>query len=216
MRTPTCLGRRNPHCTARYHGTYPAYRYGCRCPHAREADRIYRKRLREGRHTPPHIDATGTARRIQALNRIGWRLTDLAARLGCTYQNVSLWAHMDNPLVDRTTAARIAALYRELVDVRGPSPRAARLAAAKGWHSPLAWNNIDDPTEQPQLDDTRSLEERRREQRANRARRFRQLMDAGASQHHIRRELGLNSGTHRRLLADYRAQQAPGSGQVAA
>lgn len=217
MRTPTCHGRTNPDCTARHHGTHTAYRHGCRCPHAREQDRIYRKRLRENRQPPALVDATGTARRLQALNRIGWRFTDLAARLGCTYQNVALWAAMTSPRVDRTTATRVANLYRELAGTPGPSALAAQRAAAKGWHSPIAWDNIDDPNEQPDLgvvNITRgeTLAERA-VRHAQRLEEFRNLRDAGVGRKRIQDQLHINSKVYVKLLAQIQDTDA---GQVAA
>src|SRR5690349_8687682 len=108
-RTTTCLGRRRPDCTADIHGTQYAYSHrGCRCPHARNDDRIYRKRLREGRHTAAYVDATGTARRLQGLNAQGHRLADLAKEpeLNCTKSTLWKWANMTAPLVHRETANR--------------------------------------------------------------------------------------------------------------
>ena len=40
----------------------------------------------------------------------------------------------------------------------GPCLRAARWAKSRGWAPPLAWDNIDDPTEQPNLGATVDLE----------------------------------------------------------
>lgn len=218
MRKPLCLGRTNPDCTARYHGTHTAYRHGCRCPHAREKDRIYRKRLREGRQPAALVDATGTARRLQALNRIGWRFADLATHLNCTYQNVSLWAAMTSPRVDRTTATRVADLYRQLAGTPGPSALAAQRAAAKGWHSPMVWDNIDDPTEQPDLgvaNITRGETLADRVIRhAQRLEEFRNLRAAGVGRKRIQEQLHINSKVYVKLLAQ--CDNTDDRGQVAA
>lgn len=142
-------GRINPDCTATRHGDYSAYvNLGCRCPHAREDLRLYQKRRRHGRNRPKHIDSTGTRRRLQALAVLGWRWEDIGARLGTTSQAVQSRA-VEDTVVHRDTAARYAAVYRELCERPGPSRITASRAAAKGWHGPLAWQDIDDPACQP-------------------------------------------------------------------
>jgi hypothetical protein len=160
MRTPTCLGQQNPHCTARYHGTRSAYStHGCRCDHAYEALRIYNKRCRQGRHIPTITDATGTARRLRALVRgdghTGWPLAELGARLNCTEQSVRQWANQKYRNVHLDTHARVAALYRQLADTPGPSTDAAERAGRWGWPGPDAWTDhtIDNPDAQPVLGD---------------------------------------------------------------
>ncbi|MEU4590069.1 hypothetical protein [Micromonospora aurantiaca (nom. illeg.)] len=146
------LGRLNPACTATRHGDYSAYRHGCRCPHAREDQRIYQKRMREGRAQPAYIDPTGTRRRLQALAVLGWRWTDIAARRGVTWQSIQIVA-LGGRNVHRTTAAEVAAVYRDLSTRPGPSRITAARAAAKGWHGPLAWHDIDDPACVPDTTD---------------------------------------------------------------
>lgn len=142
------LGRLNPTCPATFHGTYSAYRYGCRCPHAREDNRIYQKRQREGRGRVRYVDSTGTRRRLQALAVLGWRWRDIGDRLGVSWQGAQRLALLDRD-VHVTTRNRVAAVYRELCDRPGPSAVTARRAAGKGWHGPLAWADIDDPACRP-------------------------------------------------------------------
>lgn len=156
MRTPTCHGKQNPDCTARYHGTRSAYStFGCRCPRAYEALRIYNKRCRQRRHTPTVTDGTATARRLRALVRgdgqTGWPLAELGARLNCTEQAVRQWANQRYRNVHVDTHARVAALYRQLAETPGPSTDAAERAGQWGWHGPDAWTDqtIDDPNAEP-------------------------------------------------------------------
>lgn len=204
-RQPTCKGQRNPHCTANLHGTQYAYSHrGCRCQHARNDNRIYRKRLREGRHTNTFIDATGTARRLQGLNAQGHRLADLAAELGYTKSRIWKWANMTSRLVHRDTADQVKALTHRLSHRTGPSEMARRRAAERGWVSLAAWNNIDDPNDQPQ---TTAVGDARLNQ-------FRQLHAAGAGYRQIRVAMGLNSQRYRELLAQ--TQTAGDIGSVAA
>lgn len=141
-------GRLSPDCTATFHGTDSAYRYGCRCPHAREHKRIRVKRWREGRSVPRLVDGIGTRRRLQALAVLGWRWPDIGARMGVTGSAVHQMATLPKP-VELPTVARVKAIYRELSVRSGPSRITASRAAAKGWHGPLAWADIDDPACEP-------------------------------------------------------------------
>lgn len=138
-------------CTAKRHGTYSAYQYhGCRCPEACEAHRVYAKRLREGRSSALRLDATGTRRRIEALAALGWPLHELGAQLDMHPESVHRIGRI-HPAVYRRTAARVAAVYEQLCMTTGPSTRTRNRAHANGWAPPLAWDNIDDPHEQPKL-----------------------------------------------------------------
>lgn len=143
------LGRQNPACTARRHGDYAAYRNGCRCPHAREDQRIYNKRLREGRSAPRYIPAVGTRRRLRALAVLGWRWQDIGDRLGVTWQAVQIIALERRNRVHVDTARKVAVLYRELAEREGPSAETRKRALMKGWASPMQWDDIDDPAAVP-------------------------------------------------------------------
>lgn len=141
-------GRISPDCTATFHGTDSAYRYGCRCPHAREHKRLRQKRWREGRSLARIVDGTGTRRRLQALAVLGWRWPDIGDRLGVTGSAVAVLATSTGS-VELATVARVKAVYQDLVTRPGPSPITAQRAQAKGWRGPLAWADIDDPACQP-------------------------------------------------------------------
>lgn len=106
----------------------------------------------------PHtvIDGTGTRRRLQALVSMGWTLTALGPRLGFHPRRLTDLMHGER--VTASTARRIADGYR-VMQTRDPAdhgvPAASRtmartLAAREGWHGPLAWDDIDDPTSKPQ------------------------------------------------------------------
>lgn len=141
-----------PGCPARRHGDASAYAcYKCRCPDAREAWRLYRKRTREGRIQPAHVDSIGTARRLQALAAIGWSLDELTMYLGWPKGSVQNRRTARWPTVTRATADRVARVYDELSMTPGPSSRARDLAVRRGWSPPLAWNDdeIDDPAAKP-------------------------------------------------------------------
>lgn len=141
-------------CPADRHGTWSAYsKYGCRCADAREASRLYRKRLHYGVLPPSKIDATGTKRRICALQALGWPASDLAARLGRAPHRSSFSTMLTRDRCTTTFAARVAALYDELSMTPGPSRSTRLRAESKGWVPPLAWEaaNIDDPAAEPDV-----------------------------------------------------------------
>lgn len=139
-------------CLMPRHRTASDYRYGCRCPEAREAYRLYRKRGREGRSVPQVVNSLGTARRLQALAAIGWSCPALAAELGYgSYAAVTYLQRRYRTTVLRSIAERVSAVYDRLSMTPGPSVRAVRTAARNGWAPPLAWDDdeIDDPTARP-------------------------------------------------------------------
>lgn len=119
----------------------------CREAHTRRKQR-YRKRvyLERGKR---RVDSTGTHRRLQALAVMAWSQEEIGKRLGVGKYAVA--EVLSRPTVIRETAQKVAAVYDELWDQRGPNERAARMAKARGWLPPLAWNDdeIDLPTARP-------------------------------------------------------------------
>lgn len=109
---------------------------------------------------PQRIDITGSRRRLQALRVIGHRRYDLAAELGITPDRVKHITAGHTRWVAPAEAVAIARLYRRLAVVPGPSKQTASIARNKGWHGPLAWDDIDDPNCRPETEE-RANEERR-------------------------------------------------------
>lgn len=204
-----------PDCPARYHDTYSATRKaGCTCPLAKERRRVYIKRQQHGYLQPAYTDATGTRRRLQALSAIGWPLRDLVRRIGWTGNpGPIMWGASNR--VHRHTADAVAQIYSELSDTPGPSNKARAAAKRAGYVPPAAWDNIDDPAEQPNLggpgDDILDEEAIRRVlagtapygslNRAERVEAFRRLRAAGCGNGTIRSRLRINPGTLARLIA---------------
>ncbi|MDF5758585.1 hypothetical protein [Spongiactinospora sp. TRM90649] len=89
------------------------------------------------------VDAAGTRRRVQALAAIGWTLSDQARRLGWEPRN--LWGLANTRTrVAAATARAVCGLYAELSMRPGEGPtaaRAKRMATARGWLPPLAWDD---------------------------------------------------------------------------
>lgn len=99
--------------------------------------------------TRADVDATGTRRRIQALLAIGYTQALIAAELGVSQRSVSAFTHRD--FVTAETRAAIAEVYSRWCMTPGPSRLSRDRAKAAGWVPPLAWDDIDDPAEKPQM-----------------------------------------------------------------
>jgi hypothetical protein len=140
-------------CTAERHGNAKAYNRGCRCPDAR-ADATRRRTLHllaTGDGTRPRrIDATGSRRRIRALIADGWPREIIADELGISLSALDYYSRRDRVLA--ATAEKIRAVYQNLADTSGPSNSARAQARARGWLSPIWWDDdlIDDPNYDPQ------------------------------------------------------------------
>jgi hypothetical protein len=139
------------------HGTHkglPAHRRegSDPCEACRVANRLYQRRTRKQRalYGARLVDLTGTRRRIQALHRLGWRGSDIAAAAGMHPDNVFQVANRDTA-VTRMTAARIARAYNQLSMTLGPSYLTRIKSEQKGWPPPMAWDDeaIDDPAAAP-------------------------------------------------------------------
>lgn len=128
----------------------------CREAHNAARRNLWRKKYARGVDRL-YIDATGTARRIRALMALGWRYSDIDRAAG--YDNVrATWAHnlITQERVHIDTADRVARIYDEMSMKAGPSVRLRNLGLKRGWAPPLAWDDIDNPDEQPQLGGTDS------------------------------------------------------------
>lgn len=101
------------------------------------------------------VNATGTRRRIRALQRLGWSQQALADQLGMSAPWITHLMRVQR--VKPATAERVSELYERLCmtlpPARTPMERASatkarRYAEKAGWPSPLAWDDIDNPNEE--------------------------------------------------------------------
>lgn len=98
------------------------------------------------------VPAVGTRRRIHALKALGHSGADIARRMGITYQAVHKLEHGAAPKVFAATALKVAAAYEQMCMTPATGLHRTRIrnqAAALGYAPPLAWDDIDDPDEQP-------------------------------------------------------------------
>lgn len=93
--------------------------------------------------------ALGACRRVRALVALGWSLTEQARRLGVHLQRVQLLSSGRQNLITEATAHAVDALFEQLCAVPGGSVRARNDARRKGWLPPLAWDDIDNPHDEP-------------------------------------------------------------------
>lgn len=99
----------------------------------------------------PHIEAlvptVGIARRLQALQVIGYTTQAISELIGYQYKTTPLLIHARKPYVEVGTARKVDEVYRRLMLTPAPHSRAAdrarRRAVRHGWASALAWDGID-------------------------------------------------------------------------
>ena len=100
-----------------------------------------------------HVDGTGSRRRLRSLVAVGWPQRELAERCDWVYENLNTFINHEDRGLTAAAARRVAAVFTELQlhPEGGPSTKSRRLARAKGWVPPLAWDEdtIDDPHARP-------------------------------------------------------------------
>ena len=149
-------------CTATRHGDRTAYWHGCRCPEAIAAERDYKRQYRKRKYLARGaltVDATGTRRRIRALQALGWPLYVIDGHIGGTPRTGLAWNILTSSAVFRSTAEAVERCYASLSMTPGPSAQTRARALRKGWVPPLAWDDdvIDDPTARPYVAPRRGL-----------------------------------------------------------
>lgn len=107
---------------------------------------------------PRLVGVTGARRRLQALGAIGWDLRALERESGINRMSLQKVRSGQTSATRGDLAQRIGQLYDRLWDQAPPTktPYQRRAVTAQlnralslGWAPPLAWDDIDDPDEQP-------------------------------------------------------------------
>lgn len=107
------------------------------------------------------IDNLGSLRRLRALVAMGWSQKRLAKILGMQPANFGTVIHGRREGITVKTAKRIDEVFTDLWDKTPDATtrfeqagitRAKREADAKGWVTAAAWDDIDDPDEEPKGD----------------------------------------------------------------
>jgi hypothetical protein len=138
------------------HGDRNAFtKFDCRCPDAIEDERVYRKRLRQGRAQPRMVPALAAMRRLQGLAVLGYSPAVIAAQCGGTRANLERVRSGANKTVLACTEARVAAFCHTVpgLPLEGDASvnQVKNTAARNGWKPLLAWDDdtIDDPKALP-------------------------------------------------------------------
>jgi len=92
------------------------------------------------------VSAGPSARRLQALARIGWSAAKIGEQTGHTLQQLSVIRSGGQPEVKTSTARQIAAVYGRLSMTPNTARGAGRVrtvAHRNGWLGPLDWADIE-------------------------------------------------------------------------
>lgn len=113
--------------------------------------------VRDMEPDPARVPLFRARRRLQALQCLGWSLAEIGERCGWSSQNLlaiirdNTWRPRET--VSAATFAKIARVYDELSMRVAPNDRytsnVRNRARRLGYMPPLAWDDIDDPNEQP-------------------------------------------------------------------
>lgn len=138
------------------HGLLETYGAGCRCDACTRMHDYFlnlktpapQTTMRGNRRFVP---AWAAARRVKALQVMGWSISDLCRELGYTTNSKALKFVYDGPrrMISLDKHVLIVQMYERLHTVRGPSPFASHLARRKGWAGPDEWSDIDNRAEIP-------------------------------------------------------------------
>jgi AraC-like DNA-binding protein len=165
---------------------------------AETARRIFSIPLPEGMvDGTGYVDGLGTRRRLQALRALGHTRASIATGLGVTKQHVGYLLRQKQ--VTSHTAYRVDELYRRWEMTPGSSERARSHAKRMGWAPPLAWSNIDDPDETPDVGEAVVLRFPDR---------YREVRELESHPGNIARRLGISEKALKRMLIRYGMQEA--------
>lgn len=113
-------------------------------------ERVHKDTARKILAVPLRPTPTGCVRRVHAMARQGYNLRQISALIGCDHSALMSALHR-NVWTDNIAWPLARSYDRFPADRPGPSPHAAKLAAARGWVPGAAWEylDIDDPKSKP-------------------------------------------------------------------
>lgn len=134
------------------HGTTRGHNAGCRDQCCAAAKLRYDKRRRadEMAGLQRKVPSWRAVRRIQGLRALGWSVPIIAERCGMNER--SMYNIGRREMMYGYLFEAIDRVFREMSMTvpQGPLVHRNRIQAArKGWAPPLAWDDIDDPSETP-------------------------------------------------------------------
>lgn len=130
-------------------------------PPRKQISRMLEAKILAVELVPTTVVAVGSARRVQALSAAGWSIARVAKRMSAQPSYLGRVVRHPDARIRVETAQRIEAVFDELWDKTPPAANnleAARVrrvrldAAAKGWVTAAAWDDIDDLNEEPKAD----------------------------------------------------------------
>ena len=96
------------------------------------------------------MSALGARRRLQALAVRGWSLSVISKKTGINVGTLCEIRNGASKTLRQSTHVTIARTYEELEDGEGTCARARTKALRNHWAPPIAWDDIDNPSEKPQ------------------------------------------------------------------
>lgn len=97
------------------------------------------------------VSAVGTRRRLQALYAIGHGSLAIEAATGLTGSSIRRILYVRSDAVTAATHDTVKRCYRTLCATPGRNQTVRNRARRNGWHGPAAWDDIDNPTAQPEV-----------------------------------------------------------------
>lgn len=140
------------------------------------------------------VPIIGTVRRMQALVAIGYTQAWLCEQIGVAPSNGRYYFKPGlHSCITAAKARQIEQLFAQLQCTPGPSDRARRFAAKRGWLPPFAWDEetIDDPADKPHLESG---------ERLGFVDRYNELRELGYNDHHIAAKLDIRLSSLERSL----------------
>ncbi|MYV77742.1 hypothetical protein GT352_27990 [Streptomyces sp. SID1046] len=150
----------------------------------------------------PRVPTIATARRIQAMACQGWAIKHTAPAVGCSWSYFFEILRGDYTSMPREIAEAVERLARKLNGTRGPSSQSRAAARRNGWVPLAAWDDIDDPDEQPNVGSDEELG--RNELAAYRRQEIAHLASFGIPDQDIAARLGISDSTVQQQIRDMR------------